>query len=200
VCHLLFEELGFAGDRTTYYDPQNSLLPAVLDRRRGIPISLAVLTMAVARRVAVPVDGVGMPGHFLLRDRVDHGVFLDPFAGGLELDRAGCEARFHQIQGRDAPFDPSWLEPTPARAILARMLANLAAVHGRAGDRGDLSRVLHLVTILPDSGEEEARQLAAALVAHGRFDRAAAVHDRLAETGAEGEDRARATSLRALLN
>lgn len=200
VRHRLFDELGFAGDRTTYYDPRNSLLPAVLDRREGIPISLAVLTMAVARRVSVPIDGVAMPGHFLLRDRVDTSVFVDPFAGGVELDRAGCEARFHEIEGADAPFDPGWLEPTPDRAILARMLANLRAIHGRAGNRADLSRVLHLVTLLPDTGEDAARELAAILVAQGRFDLAAAVHEQLADAGSDGDDRARATSLRARLN
>jgi regulator of sirC expression with transglutaminase-like and TPR domain len=199
VRQLLFDDLGFAGDRHTYYDPRNSLLPAVLDRRLGIPISLAVLTMAVARRVGAPLDGVGMPGHFLLRDRVDHHVFIDPFAGGVELDRTGCERRFREIQGPGADFEPAWLEPTPARAILARMLANLRAIHGHRGDRGPLCRVLELLVHLPDSGDEEARQLAAALVALGRFDEAAAVHDRLAGEG-DDEDRSRATKLRARLN
>jgi len=200
VRRRLFDELGFTGDRTTYYDPRNSLLPAVLDRRRGIPISLAVITMAVARRVSVPLDGVGMPGHFLLRDRVDREVFIDPFAAGIELDRAGCRARFHEIQGPDAPFDPDWLEPVPARAVLARMLGNLRAIFARSGDRTRLGRVLHLVTLLPDTGEDEARQLAAVLVAQGQFDKAAAVHDRLAEVGGDDRDRARAASLRARLN
>jgi regulator of sirC expression with transglutaminase-like and TPR domain len=200
VRRRLFDDLGFVGDRATYYDPRNSMLPSVLDRRKGIPISLAVLTMAVAARVSVPLDGVGMPGHFLLRDRVDDQVFIDPFDRGLELDRAGCEARFRQIQGPEAPFDPGWLEPTPARGILARMLANLRAVYGRTGDRGGLLGVLELVTALPESGDEDARMLASALAARGRFDEAASVHERLAGDGADGDDRAQATSLRARLN
>lgn len=193
VRHLLFDDLGFVGDRATYYDPRNSLLPAVLDRRRGIPIALAVVTMAVARRIGVPVDGVGMPGHFLLRDRVDPEVFIDPFAGGRELDRAGCERRFREIQGPDAAFDPTWLEPTPGRAVLARMLANLRAIFARRRSRDELGRVLRLVVALPGSDEEAARRLAGLLVAQGRFDQAADVHELLG-------DRSRALSLRARLN
>jgi regulator of sirC expression with transglutaminase-like and TPR domain len=196
VRHLLFDDLGFRGDRSTYYDPRNSLLPAVIDRRLGIPISLAVLTMGVARRVGAPVDGVGMPGHFLLRDRVDHGVFIDPFSGGVELDRAGCERRFRAIQGPGATFDPGFLEPTPEPAILARMLANLRAIHARSGDRGALADVLVLITRLPGSGDDERRQLAAVLAAQGRFGEAAAVHDDLG-----GDDDGRqAARLRARLN
>src|SRR6187399_3482763 len=67
VCDTLFGRLGFAGDRTTYYAAENSLLPAVLDRRLGIPLSLSLLTIEVGRRVGVPVEGIGMPGHYLVR-------------------------------------------------------------------------------------------------------------------------------------
>lgn len=196
VRHLLFDDLGFSGDRTTYYDPRNSLLPDVLDRRQGIPITLAVLTMAVARRVGAPVDGVGMPGHFLLRDRVDHRVFIDPFWGGVELDRAGCERRFRQVQGPDAAFDPTWLEPTPERAILARLLANLRAIHERQGSRDELARVLDLLNRLPGRTDDDARRLANVLASQGRFDEAASVHEDLSSE----DDRRQASQLRARLN
>lgn len=180
--HLLFDDLGFTGDRASYYDPQNSMLPAVLDRRLGIPISLSVLMIAVGRRIGVPLDGVGMPGHFLLRDRVDPEVFIDAFAGGRELDRAACEA---MVDG----FDPAWLEPVPPRAILMRMLNNLRAIYSR-GHRAQLVKVLELATLLSAT---EAPAYAAVLVAQGRFDKAADVYDTL-------DERDRANALRARLN
>src|SRR5258706_13186235 len=82
---LLFRDLGFRGNRVDYYDPRNSLLHHVLDRRTGIPITLAVVMMEVGRRVGVPMWGVSMPGHFLVRDKVDTRVFVDPFDAGAVL-------------------------------------------------------------------------------------------------------------------
>ncbi len=80
--HHLFVDQGFIGNREDYYDVANSYLDDVLDRHLGIPITLSVLTMEVGRRVGVPVAGVGLPGHFLLRDKVDPDVFVDAFRGG----------------------------------------------------------------------------------------------------------------------
>ena len=156
--------------------------------------------MGVARRLGVPVDGIGLPGHFLLRDRVDHGVFIDVFAGGIELDRRDCEARFREIHGPDSAFDEAWLEPVPGRAILARMLGNLRAIHARSGDRAAQARVLELLACLPATGRRVQRELASTLAALGRFDEAAAIHEQLAEFGGDGDDRTRAASLRARLN
>ena len=99
---LLFRDLGFAGNEEDYYDPRNSYLDDVLDRRTGIPISLAVVMLEVGRRIGVPLSGVSMPGHFLIRDKVDPEVFVDPFARGLLLDRRGCQLRFHGVHGVDA--------------------------------------------------------------------------------------------------
>ncbi len=111
LIRYLFADLGFAGNRIDYYDPRNSYLDQVVTRRLGIPISLAVLTMAVGRRVGVPLVGVGMPGHFLLRDQVDHDVFVDPFGGGRLLDSSACAAVFHAVHGPDAAFHPAYLAP-----------------------------------------------------------------------------------------
>ena len=111
VVAYLFVDLGFAGNRHDYYDPRNSYLNDVLDRRTGIPISLAVLAMEVGRRVGVSLVGVGMPGHFLLRDALDDTVFVDPFGRGRMLDRGGCEAAFHSVHGERAAFDPAFLDP-----------------------------------------------------------------------------------------
>src|SRR5437868_11531873 len=132
---LLFRDLGFAGNEEDYFDPRNSYLDDVLERRTGIPISLAVVMMEVGRRVGVPLSGVSMPGHFLVRDKVDPEVFVDPFARGIVLDRRGCQLRFHGVHGVAATFDQAFLEPVGRRAIVDRMLANLEAIAGTTGDR-----------------------------------------------------------------
>jgi regulator of sirC expression with transglutaminase-like and TPR domain len=160
VRRLLFRDLGFAGNEEDYYDPRNSFLDDVLDRRLGIPISLAVVMLEVGRRVGVPLSGISMPGHFLLRDKVDPEVFVDPFARGLLLDRRGAQLRFHGVHGADATFDPAFLEPVGKLAIVDRMLANLDAVAVRAGDLGMLAWVLRLRTAIPGAPEELARRLA----------------------------------------
>jgi regulator of sirC expression with transglutaminase-like and TPR domain len=189
----LFGDLGFAGDEVDYYDPRNSYLDTVLDRRVGIPITLSVVLMEVGRRLGVPLAGVSMPGHFLVRDKVDPDVFVDPFARGRELDRRGAELRFHSIQGPGAVFDPAFLEPVGRRAIIARMLANLETAATMRSDRFTLSWVLGLRAALPDAAEADRRKFASVLAATGRFVEAAEVFDVLG-------DEASAARLRAKLN
>lgn len=127
---LLFEEEGFEGNRRHYGDFRNSLLNVVLERRTGIPISLAVVYMEVARRAGLEVFGVSFPGHFLLRvpnDAGDDGapLILDPFDRGRRLDERACRALLMRHMGDDGAFDPSLLEPCAPRQILGRMLNNL---------------------------------------------------------------------------
>jgi regulator of sirC expression with transglutaminase-like and TPR domain len=187
----LFAELGFAGDEDDYYDPRNSYLDTVLDRRVGIPITLSVLMMEVGRRIGVPLAGVSMPGHFLVRDKVDPDVFVDPFARGRELDRRGAELRFHAIQGPGAVFDPSFLEPVGRRAIVARMLANLETTATMRTDRFTLAWVLGLRAALPDAPETDRRKFASVLAATGRFLEAAEVFDVLGDADAAARLRAK---------
>jgi regulator of sirC expression with transglutaminase-like and TPR domain len=134
----LFRDQGFTGNVDDYYDPANTYLDDVLDRHLGIPITLAVLTLEVGRRIDVPVAGVGLPGHFLLRDRVDHEVFIDPFAGGRLLDREGVHEVLRRLHGPTAELDPAWLRPVGAVAVLERMLANLVRIFEHRGAAADL--------------------------------------------------------------
>lgn len=199
----LFVDLGFRGNERAYYDPRNSFLNEVVARRTGIPISLSVLTMVVGRRIGVPLAGVGLPGHFLVRDLVDRDVFVDPFANGAILDHEGCARAFRRVQGSDAPFHPSYLEPVGSFTILARMLANLRAIYAAQGDHHSLVWVIRLRTSLPDVAPEERGELATALAATGAFGAAATELDAIAtELGGElGDEYAqRATGLRARLN
>ena len=197
LVEYLFVDLGFTGNARDYYDPRNSYLNDVLDRRTGIPITLAVLAMEVGRRLGVPLVGVGMPGHFLLRHELDDAVFVDPFGGGRILDRAGCEAAFHAVHGARAPFDPSFLEPVDAPAIVARLLANLRATFTARSNRGALAWILRLRTRVPGIPAEERAELATVLAARGQFEAAAGEYDLLAaQLGGELGDAYHRSALR----
>ena len=196
-----FGELGFRGDTQTYYDPQNSFLHRVLERRRGIPISLSVLFVEIGRRAGILVDPVGMPGHFLvgLRD----GRYLDAFDAGRIMDLAACEARFREATGSGpgVPFGPELLAPVGPYAILARMLANLEAVYGGQQSGPDLEWVARLRLALPGAGSEEAMALASALELQGRFlDAARALEDMAGGTAEGAALRATAQRLRSRFN
>jgi regulator of sirC expression with transglutaminase-like and TPR domain len=130
INRLLFDEERFAGNRRHYGDFRNSLLNVVLERRTGIPISLAVVYIEVARRAGLEVFGVSFPGHFLLRVPADAGddsgpLILDPFDAGRRLDDRACRALLHQHVGDDAAFDRTLLDSCTPRQILGRMLNNL---------------------------------------------------------------------------
>ncbi|MGH3914844.1 MAG: SirB1 family protein [Pseudonocardiaceae bacterium] len=170
LIHRLFIEAGFAGDTTRFYNPRNSLLNHVLDRRLGIPITLSVVCIEVGRRVGVTLEGIGMPGHFLLRPLAsDH--YLDAFDGGRLLDLPACEALFRATTqaGPDVPFAPHLLMPTPKRTILARILENLRTVYRRLVRPVDLEWVLRMRLALPGSGLNELIELGRVLGQQGHF-------------------------------
>ena len=134
LAELLFEELGFEGERDDYYNPYNSYLDKVLIRRKGIPISLSVLTMAVGERAGMEVEGVGFPGHFLVRVGGPDGVYQDPFHGGELLDGQGLRKLAGQFLGAEMALHPSYLDPVDCLTITIRMLANLKNAHRSQGD------------------------------------------------------------------
>jgi regulator of sirC expression with transglutaminase-like and TPR domain len=196
----LFHDLGFQGDVEDYSHPRNSLVDSVLDRRLGIPITLSVVVMEVGRRLGVPLDGVGMPGHFLVRDRVDHGVFVDPF-WRVQLDRPGCEKLFRALHGQNAKLEDRFLEPVGPRAVLARVLTNLRRSYAGRGDRTGALWAQCLRVLVPGATAEDRRELAALLAANGRFDAAAEELDAIADEGwGSDRDRASAVAMRAKLN
>jgi regulator of sirC expression with transglutaminase-like and TPR domain len=160
LARMLFGELGFRGNVADYYNPRNSFLADVLDRRLGIPITLSVLYVEIARRVGVAAHGVGFPGHFLVR--VDCGavpLILDPFAGGAELDRASLRSLHARFARPDARLDDSTLAPSPKQQILARMLHNLGGIYGRAGDLRRSIEILEHLAVLDPSNQDLAREI-----------------------------------------
>jgi regulator of sirC expression with transglutaminase-like and TPR domain len=155
LAHHLFVELGFTGNHEAYYEPENSFLDQVLDRRLGIPISLSVLAIEVGRRAGIPVVGIGMPGHFLVRSAADPDTFIDPFARGSVLDRAGCMRRFTEVMGAGAPFDDTLLAPVGAHTIISRVLANLQQVYAQRRDLDSLHWVQALLGLVPGAAAAE---------------------------------------------
>jgi regulator of sirC expression with transglutaminase-like and TPR domain len=174
LLRLLYVEEGFDGDRDDYYDPRNSYLHQVLDRRRGLPITLSVLTLEVGRRCGVPLAPVNLPGHFLLRDRVDRTVFVDPFHRGAVIDLAGVE-RLHAAVRPGAAFDAGMLDEPDAHEILRRVLTNLYGVFIQRGDAPSLQWVLELRSRLPGRPVTDLRELARVHAARGDYVQAVAV-------------------------
>ena len=161
---FLFEDLGYRGNTEQYYDPRNSYLNDVMDRRMGIPISLSVLYMAVGRRVGLPLEGVSFPGHFLVRLRLRAGVLvLDPFAAGAPLSETDLRERLQRVippglapnlPVAELPLD-QFLEAASNRQILARMLRNLKAIYRETHKPQQLLEVLNrMLMVSPDSSAE----------------------------------------------
>ncbi len=147
VCnHYLFQMLGFRGNQQDYYDPDNSYLHRVLDRRLGIPISLSVLYLLVGKRLGLPLFGVNLPGHFLLTWRApDVAFFLDPFNAGQVLDAADCRTISERLAGG---FHETSLMPVSPKKIFLRQCRNLQAIYrDRDARRGDhVSQVVAALT------------------------------------------------------
>lgn len=200
----LFDELGFRGNTERYDDPRNSFLNDVMDRRVGLPITLSVLAMEVGRRVGVPLSGVGMPAHFVVRHDVPPHAFVDAFAGGEVLDPAGCRTRFHEIVGDEVPFDPDWLKPISTLEILSRVLANLKNVYSQKTQWHHVEWVVRCRLSIPGCPADERRDLAQAIGQQGRFEEAARELDLLARITPDPEARHAITSeaitMRAQLN
>ena len=158
INHYLFEEVGYAGNHDEYYDPRNSYINEVFERRLGNPISLALVQMAVSREVGLPLDGVSFPGHFLVRLPVDNGVLvMDPFNRGRPLDVDELRERASAHLGGGVPDDDALsqiLHPASNRAILVRMLRNLHGVYQKHGDWERAVRSAdRLLRLLPDDAE-----------------------------------------------
>lgn len=130
INRLLFEQLGFSGNAVDYYDPRNSYLNDVLERRTGIPISLSVVYMEIARRLELPIYGVGLPGHFVVKyEQGRRRFFIDPFHDGRMLNRQGCRRLVQQIHGHPVDLNDLHFAAVDKRHIILRMAANLRDVY-----------------------------------------------------------------------
>lgn len=153
-----FAELGFHGERLDYYHPRNSFVNVVLDRRSGIPITLAVLYMALGQRAGLHFSGIGLPAHFVVRYEAlepAQRTYIDPFSGELLADRAACRALVSRISGHEVQLAEDAFAPQPPRSIILRMLANLKGAYVRLHDFPMAAAVLdRILLLLPDDGHQ----------------------------------------------
>jgi regulator of sirC expression with transglutaminase-like and TPR domain len=155
---FIFEEKRFRGNQTEYYDPRNSFLNDVLDRRVGIPITLSIVYMEVGSRAGLETQGVGMPGHFLVRAREAGSLeasLVDPFDGRI-VDRDDCQARLDELFEGNVSLSEEHLRSSSAREILVRLLTNLKAIYARAQmHRQALAAVERIIMLQPQDAAEQ---------------------------------------------
>jgi regulator of sirC expression with transglutaminase-like and TPR domain len=163
---FLFDDLGYSGNTEDYYDPRNSYLNEVIDRRTGIPITLAVLYMEIGRRIGLPLEGVSFPGHFLVRLRLRGGTLvLDPFAAGAAQSEADLRSRLRRVIPEGAAADvpvgelplDQFLEPASKRQILSRLLRNLKAIYRERDKPERMLEVLNRMLVLSPNASAELR-------------------------------------------
>lgn len=149
----VFTEQGFKGNTKNYYEIENSYLNRVIDRRVGIPISLSVVYLLIGQRLGLPLLGIGMPGHFLVKyDSERYKIFIDCFNGGALLTEKNC-ARFLTEAGYG--FDEKYLQKSPTRAILSRMVKNLLAIYSKLDEPVKTARFTRCIEILGGESRED---------------------------------------------
>ncbi len=146
----MFDKLGFQGNTADYYDPRNSFITSLLRTGKGIPVTISVLCILIARRVGLPVSGVNMPGHFLLTfQEADRVWFLDPFNSGAILSREEC---LQFLSRQNLPEDPAYLKIADSMTILKRMYRNLIHIHSSRGNREEERQLRRHLFILENAG------------------------------------------------
>jgi regulator of sirC expression with transglutaminase-like and TPR domain len=152
----LFNDLKFRGNAEEYYDPRNSFLNEVLERRTGIPITISTVYLEVGWRLGLPLHGIGFPGHFLVKYlRAEGDIILDPFHRGAILTEAECQSRLDQVYTGQVQIQPDFLAAATKREILARILANLKGIYVAAKDyRRALAAVERILVTNPNLAPE----------------------------------------------
>lgn len=155
LSEYLFDEVGFRGNQDKYYDPRNSYLNEVLARRLGIPITLSLIYIETGRRLNLPLLGVGMPGHFVVRHRDLEDLLVDPFHGGILLTEKECAERVSQATQSEIVWDQRYLSPISNRDFITRMVRNLKSAYFNRQDYGRTLRVIDwLLLVEPEVVQE----------------------------------------------
>ncbi|MEW6210408.1 MAG: tetratricopeptide repeat protein [Acidobacteriota bacterium] len=185
----LFEDIGFHGNRDHYYDPRNSFLNEVIDRRTGIPITLTIVYMEVARRIGFAVEGVGLPGHFIAKcAEGGEEIFIDPFNSGRVMGEIGCAELLLEMSGGRLKLEPAHLAAATNRQILARMLSNLLAIYGGSNDYTRARAVIERILILSPDSAPHIRDHGLLLAALGENAKAAAELERYLMLAPDAKD------------
>jgi len=169
---FLFEEVGFRGNAEEYFDPRNSFLNDVLDRKLGIPITLSLVLMEVGRRLRLDIKGIGLPAHFIVGVEIEGDqVLLDPFHGGMLLTPDGAQELVSRVLGRPVTLQEEHFAPVTKREFLARMLRNLKAIYWRRREWAKALPVVERLLALELDSPEEIRDRGVAHVHLGEFTR-----------------------------
>jgi regulator of sirC expression with transglutaminase-like and TPR domain len=183
----LFVEAGFRGNEEDYYNPANCCLNRVLETKLGIPITLSVIYIEIARRLSKQVSGVGLPGHFVVRyDDPEYSVLIDPYHGGAILDQAQC-CHLAQVES----LDHGMLDPVDRRYIAMRIVNNLRGIYFARREGAKALEVLDLLIQAEPGSSEEHRQRAIALMQQRRMSEALGAFKRYLELSPEAPDRER---------
>lgn len=189
---FLFVDESFAGNVENYYDPRNSLVTHVIDRRTGIPITLSVIYIEVARRVGIAVEGVGLPGHFIVRvpladAQTPHGILVDPF-NSKTIDADDCQERLDVIYGGQVALTDEHLRVVTTGQILFRMLQNLKGIYTNANLDREASSVIERLMLLAPENHQERRDYGMLLARSGRLGEAARELRRYLAAALHGDD------------
>ena len=185
---VVFSDEGFRGDEESYDSPSNSSVARVLARRRGMPITLSLVTLEVGRLAGLRLTGIGLPGHFVVGGpSLPEGMFLDPFDAGVLYDAQGLSRRLGAIFGSPVALGPDVLRPDPPRAILARVLSNLRRSYERRSRWEEALTALDSARALEPENSELVRERGLLLLKSGRTEEALSALDLYAET-AQGEE------------
>ena len=184
---VLYRERGFRGPTAAdFHDPANSLLDVVLDRRIGLPISLAIVELEVAWRIGVGLTGIGLPGHFIVG--APGGILIDPAGGGRRLTPDDCQALMRRSLGEGVLFNVGMLRPAGRRDILTRVLRNLRAAHLAARDWPAALGAVELLAVIEPIDPDHGRDRGLLLGRMGRFNEALAALSRYLDERPDGHD------------
>jgi regulator of sirC expression with transglutaminase-like and TPR domain len=190
LAEFLSGTCGYTGNRDSYYDPRNSYLSEVLDSRTGIPITLSILYLEVARRAGLKMLPVSFPGHFLVKLPTERGdIYLDPFNDGRILDREGCVQLLHDLYGPSIDFTETMLGAATKRQLLTRMLLNLKAIYLRGEDFRRALRTIDLLATVSPWDLEQVRDRGLVHLRLNQVDEARADLVMYAQHGPPGPDR-----------
>lgn len=193
---VLFEEEGLTGNTEAYYDPRNSFLNDVLDRRRGIPITLSVVYLEVGWRVGLPLAGISLPGHFLVRYAGEAiNLLLDPFAGGTIRFEDEAQHLLDRVYGGMVRLKPEFLQPASRQDILYRILTNLKGIYMNARDDERALAAVDRLLVLRPAAASEFRDRGMLLARAGRRDEAVADLERYLDYAPTASDAPRVRSL-----
>lgn len=170
---FLFEEAGFRGNAEEYFDPRNSCLNEVLDRKLGIPITLSLVLMEVGRRLGLPIQGIGLPAHFIVGIEINGcQILLDPFHGGTVLTAESAQELVSRVLGRRVTLQAEHFVPVTKRQLLARMLNNLKAIYWRTREWEKALRMVERLLVLEPEAPGEIRDRGVILANLGELPRA----------------------------